>query len=86
MTVFVLNMTIYVLNMTIFVIIKTVFDLNNSIGLKYLRVYEMPQMYKTSQDCKTLPRVHLIGCQGVNLFLPKDCFKFGQLSRQDLSF
>ena len=33
---------------------------------------------KTSRDCKTLPIVHLIGCQGVKLFLPKDFLKFGQ--------
>ena len=42
---------------------------------------------KTSQDCKMLPRVHLIGCQGVKLFLPKDSLQFGQkLSCQNLSF
>ena len=42
---------------------------------------------KTLQDCKTLPRVHFIGCQGVKLFVPKDCFKFFQkLSCQILSF
>ena len=32
-------------------------------------------MFKTSQDCKTLPRVHLISCQGVKLFLPKKQFE-----------
>ena len=29
---------------------------------------------KTSRDRKKLPRKHLIGCQGVKLFLPKDFF------------
>ena len=28
------------------------------------------------QDRKTLPRVHLISCWGVKLFLPKDCINF----------
>ena len=46
-----------------------------------------PYKSKTSQDCKTLPRVHFIGCQGAKLFLPKDCYKFCQkLSCQNLSF
>ena len=30
---------------------------------------------KTSQDHKRLPRVHLIRCRGVKLFLPKDFFR-----------
>ena len=30
------------------------------------------------QNLKTLPRVHLNGCQGVMLFLPKDYFRFCQ--------
>ena len=34
--------------------------------------------YKTSQDFKILPRVNLIGCQGVKLFLQKDGFRFGR--------
>ena len=33
---------------------------------------------KTLQDRKTLPKVHLIGCWGVKLFLPKDFLKFCQ--------
>ena len=33
---------------------------------------------KTSRDHKRLLRVHLFGCQGVNLLLPKDFFKFCQ--------
>ena len=41
---------------------------------------------KTFQDCKRLPRVHLIGW-GVKWFLPKGCFKFCQkLSCQNLSW
>ena len=31
--------------------------------------------FKTLGDRKTLPRVHLIGCQGVKLFLLEDPFK-----------
>ena len=39
------------------------------------------------QDRKRLPRVHLIGCRGVMLFLPKYSFKFCQnLNCQNLSF
>ena len=42
---------------------------------------------KTLQDRKTLPREHLIGCQGFKLFLLKDCFKFSKkLSFLNLSF
>ena len=36
------------------------------------------QSGKTSRDRKTRPRVHLIGCRGLKLFLPKDGFKFCQ--------
>ena len=35
-------------------------------------------MGKTSRGCKTLPRVHLMCCQGVKLILPKDGFKLCQ--------
>ena len=42
---------------------------------------------KTLQDHKALPRVHLIGCRGVNLILPKDCIMFCQsLNCQNFSF
>ena len=42
---------------------------------------------KTLRDCKTLHKGPLIGCQGVKLFLPKDCFNLcPKLSCQNLSF
>ena len=39
-------------------------------------VSKTKQNKKTSRDCKKLPRVHFIGCQGVKLFLPKNFLKF----------
>ena len=41
---------------------------------------------KTLQDCKTLPRVHLIGCRGVKLLWLKDFFVCQKLSCQDKIF
>ena len=35
---------------------------------------------QTWRYCKTLPRVHIISCQGVKLFLPKDFFLVLKLS------
>ena len=49
---------------------------------KYIYLYK-----KTLRDCKTLPRIHLISCQGVKLFLTKYFWKFCQkFSCQELSF
>ena len=44
----------------------------------YLLIYKTNQTYpyKTSQDYKTLPLVHFIGCGGVKLFLVKHPSKF----------
>ena len=42
---------------------------------------------KTLRDRKTLPRVYLLSCRGIKLFLAKDCFKFCQkLIFQNFSF
>ena len=41
---------------------------------------------KTSQDHKTRPRVHLIGSQGVKLFLLKDLFKFSNCVLWEFEF
>ena len=35
-------------------------------------IHKSASNQKTSQDCKTLPREHLIGRQGVKMFLLKD--------------
>ena len=62
--------------------IKKNIGLHNCMGLCGAR-----HVKKTLQDRKTLPRVQLIGCQGVKLFLPKYCFKFCKnLNGQNLSF
>ena len=43
--------------------------------------------FRRQKVSKKLPRVHLIGCQGVKLFLPKYSFKFCQnLNFQFLSY
>ena len=49
---------------------------------------KVPASYhkQTSQECKTLPTVHLIRCQGVKLFLPKDILSFKIEYCQNLSF
>ena len=39
---------------------------------------------ETSRDRKRLPQVHLIGCQGVKLYPPKDCFKLCQKGKATL--
>ena len=36
-------------------------------------VRDLPQKHR--KNCKTVPREHLIGCQGVNMFLLKDPLK-----------
>ena len=45
---------------------------------KKIKVEDVEGENKSLRDCKMLPRVHLIGCQSVKFFLPKDCFKFCQ--------
>ena len=46
------------------------------------RALSRPNVHRqqTSRDRKTLPRVHLISCQGVKLFLPMFCQKLSCLN------